>query len=186
MTPLQTSEKFWRGIEKKNITLVTIYSISDPKIKSDELRQLPDIKDVSFGRIIIDADQTEIETNVTVIVDDKETNVSLITGLIKHEGKWKVKYRETMLALTVKRNVTEMISSIEDLAAGVSKEIEKSVDEVKEKAIPEIKSTLEDAEEELREKVPEIKNMIDKFLKSIEEIIKESFPVEEEPKTQET
>lgn len=186
MTPLQTSEKFWRGIQKKNITLVTIYSESDPKIKAEDLKQLPDVTDVTFGRIIIDAEHAEIETFLTVTLDEEATNIRAKTFLVEKDNKWKVAYQRTMMQVTVNRNIAEIIDGIQELAEGVAEEIEDSVEEIKEKAIPEIESQLEQAEQEWREIMPELKNMINEFIRKLEESIEESLPAEEEPKTQET
>jgi len=184
--PLQVSQKFWQGIQNKNIALVRIYSVSDPKIKSQDLEKLPDITVVSFGKIIIDGNHAEIETNITKLVDNETINITVNTVLINKNGKWKVIYQKTMSGLTLNQDISEMITEIQDMAGEVAKEIEGSVGEIKDKALPEIKSKLEAAEQELREKIPEIKNFIDDLLKNIEKAIEGSFPEKQEQKTQET
>jgi hypothetical protein len=186
MTPLQVSEKFWRGIQKKNITLVTIYSLSEPKIKTHDLEQLPDISDVTFGRIIIDGDHSEIETNLTILSDKKTTNISVKTVLINENNKWKVRYDQTMLPLMANQQMTEILGDIQEITEGLAEEIKESVEDIKEKAMPEIKSKLKQAEEVLREKLPEFKNMIDEFLQDLGKSIEDALPAKEEAKTQET
>ena len=53
MTPLQVSMKFWEGIEKKNISLITIYSYSNIGLSIEDINQLLDFSVITFGKIII-------------------------------------------------------------------------------------------------------------------------------------
>ena len=75
MTPLQVSEKFWEGIKKKNISLITIYSRSDSGYSIEAIQQLPDVTAITFGRIIIDADIAEIDTQVTIMSGEKTIDI---------------------------------------------------------------------------------------------------------------
>jgi ElaB/YqjD/DUF883 family membrane-anchored ribosome-binding protein len=188
MTPLQVSERFWLGIKKKNHTLITNNSVSNSELKSDDVEQLPDITKVTFGKITIDKKYSEIETDLTMLIDNKPSSISVKTILINEKNEWKVDYEKTMLPFVVNQQMSELFGGIQELTESFADEVEESVEDFKNKAIPEIKSKLEEAEKELRQKLPELKNMIDQFLQDLEKSIEEAMPEpeEEEATTRET
>lgn len=184
MTPMQVSEQFWQGIITNDITKVKKYSLRDSF--NDEETSLK-IDNISFGKIIIDADITEIETIVMLHSERGKIEIPLMTILELEDGLWRVDHKSTIPPLLVKQDVTELMDGIQELTEDFSKEIESSVEEFKEKAIPEIKSKLEQAEKEIREKLPELKSILDEFLQDLEESIEKSMPPpQEEVETQET
>ena len=162
--------------------------MSGSEIVKDDFEQLPQISAASFGKIIIDADIAEVETNVIVTSEGESADVSITTFLNKENGVWKVNYNQTINPLTINQEMAELFGDINEMTEEFAEEIEESVEEFKEKALPEIKSKLEQAEQELREKLPEIKDMIDDFLHELEKSIEEAMPPppEEEAKTQQT
>ncbi len=186
MSPLQVSERFWLGIKKKNHTLITEYSSSNSAIKVDDIEQLPNITKVTLGKITIDRNHSEIETELTMLLGNKTSKIAVKTVLINENNEWKVNYGKTMLPFLVSQQMSELFGGIQELTEGFADEIEESVEEFKKKAIPEIKSKLEQAEEALRKKLPELKNMIDQFLQDLEKSIEEAMPEEKEAKTRET
>jgi len=187
MTPLQVSEKFWSGIKKKNISLITIYSSSDSGFSTDDIKQLPEVTAISYGRIIIDADIAEIETRVTITADGKTINIPLKTYLEREGDVWRVSYKQSVLLLKTNREMSELLDDVQELTEDLAKEIEESVEDFKEKAMPEIESQLEQAEEALRDKIPEFKNMLDELLESLKRSLDKAIPPkEEEAKTHQT
>jgi hypothetical protein len=187
MTPLQVSEKFWEGIEKKNISLITIYSISDSGYSVDDIKQLPDVSAITFGRIIIDVDIAEIETQVTITTDEKNVDIPLKTYLEREDDVWRVNYKQSILLLKTKLGLVELLGGVQELTEDLAEEIEESVEDFKEKAMPEIESKLEQAEEALRDKMPEFKNMLDELLDGLKRSLEKAIPPrEEEAKTQQT
>jgi gas vesicle protein len=187
MTPLQVSEKFWSGIKKKNISLITIYSSSDSGFSADDIKQLPEVTAISYGRIIIDADIAEIETRVTITADGKTINIPLKTYLEREGDVWRVSYKQSVLLLKTNREMSELLDDVQELTEDLAKEIEESVEDFKEKAMPEIESQLEQAEEALRDKIPEFKNMLDELLESLKRSLDKAIPPkEEEAKTHQT
>lgn len=201
-TPSHISEHFWLGIKTKNIALVKKYSLHSSIDSTEDLAAIEKVSDVSFGKIIIDGDVSEIETTVSLLIDEKNIEVKLKTYLEKNNDAWKVNYRKTMLPLLVNQNMAEMFEGIEAMTEEVTEQIEESVKEIQDKVVPQIKSELEDlqekvvpeiestieqAEKKLIENLPKFKNIFDDILRSLEESLKEMVPVEEEqPKTQET
>ncbi len=187
MTPLQVSEKFWEGIKKKNISLITIYSSSDSDYSAEKIKQLPDISAITFGRIIIDADIAEIETQVTITSDDKTFDIPIKTYLEREDDVWRVNYNQSIVLLKTKQGMTELLGGVQELTEDLAEEIEESVEDFKEKALPEIESKLEQVEEALRNKIPEFKNMIDELLDGLKRSLEQAIPPkEEEAKTQQT
>ena len=146
MTSLQVSEKFWLGIQQKNVALVKKYSLSDSEIESDDIEQLPDVTEIVFGKIIIESGFAEIETSVTTLLDEKIMDIPFKTYLKNENDNWKVNYEKTVLPFKFDLEVTELFGDIEKLAEGIAEEVEESMEEFKKKAISEIKSTLEQAE----------------------------------------
>ena len=202
-TPDQVSEHFWLGIKTKNIALVKKYSLARSINDDEDLKQINDVNDVSFGKIVIDEDISEIETTVSNVLNDEKTEVTLITYLEKHNEAWKVDYEKTIGQLTVEQNIAEVLGEIEKLKEEMTTQLEESVEEIKEKVvpeinetvegiqekvIPEIKSELDKAEKEIMESLPELKDIFNDLLKEIEKSIEEMLPKEqeEEVKTQET
>ncbi len=188
MTPLQVSEKFWEGIKKKNISLITIYSISDSGYSIDDLKQLPDVTAITIGRIIIDADIAEIETQVTITTDEKNVDITLKTYLARDDDIWRVNYKQSILLLKTNQRMIELLGGVKELTEDLAEEIEGSVEEFKEKAMPEIESKLEQAEETLRDKIPEFKNMLDELLDGLKKSLEKAIPPpkEKEAETQQT
>ena len=187
MTPLQVSEKFWSGIQKKNISLITIYSISDSGYSADDIKQLPDVNAITFGKIIIDADIAEIQTQATIASNDKTVDIALKTYLEREDGVWRVNYKQSVLLLKTNQGMIELLGGVQEITEELAEEIEESVEEFKEKTLPEIESQLEQAEETLRDKIPEFKNMLDELLEGLKRSIEEALPPKkEEPKTRKT
>lgn len=187
MTPLQVSEKFWEGIEKKNISLITIYSSSDSGYSADKIKQLPDISAITFGRIIIDADIAKIETQVTITSDEKTFDIPINTYLEREDDVWRVNYNQSILLLKTNQGMTELLGGVQELTEDLAEEIEETVEDFKGKALPEIESKLEQVEEALRNKMPEFKNMLDELLDGLKRSLEKAIPPkEEEAKTQQT
>ncbi|GJM05136.1 MAG: hypothetical protein DHS20C09_11270 [marine bacterium B5-7] len=187
MTPLQVSEKFWEGIKKKNISLITIYSHSDSDYSTNAIKQLPDVTAITFGRIIIDPDSAEIETQVTITSDGKTIDIPLKTYLEKEDDVWRVNYNQSVLLLKTNKGMAELLGGVQELSENLADDIEESVVDFKEKAMPEIESKLDQVEEALRDKIPEFKNMLDELLKGLKRSLEQAVPPkEEEAKTQQT
>lgn len=189
-TPLQLSEHFWLGIQTSNMALVKKYSLTNSIDESVDLELFENISDVTFGRIIIDGDLAEIETQVAILLNEKIMDISLNTYLENNNNVWKVNFSKTVFQLTEKQNEGEALANIEQMTEKITEDIKESVEEIKEKVVPEIKSKIEhkveQAEKELLKKLPELKNIFDEFLQELEKSLEELIPPEEEPKTQET
>ncbi len=187
MTPLQVSEKFWEGIKKKNISLITIYGRSDSGYSIEAIQQLPDVTAITFGRIIIDADIAEIDTQVTIMSGEKTIDIPLKTYLEKESDVWRVNYKQSVLLLKTNQNLSELLGGVQELTEDLTEDIEESVEDFKKKAMPEIESKLDQVEEALRNKIPEFKNMLDEFLEGLKRSLEKAVPPkEEEAKTQQT
>jgi hypothetical protein len=193
-TPLQISEHFWFGIKTKNSALVKKYSLASSMNESEDIEQFENLSDFTFGKIIIDGDKAEVETNVKIISNENTKDARINTYLENNNDVWKVNYKKTIRQLKDRQNVAEIFDDIEEMTEEITKELEESVEEMKEKIVPEIKekvvpkikSEIENAEKELLEKLPELKDMFDEFLHELEKSLEDLLPPEEESKTQET
>ena len=204
-TPSQVTEHFWLGIQKKNSALVKKYSLNDSLNESGEVDEFTGVRNINYGKIIIDGDTAEVDTSLNIKLDEKTADISLTTYLKNENDAWKVNYKKTVSQLEANKNVAEIIIDIQEMTEEITKEIETSVEEIKEKVvpqiqsrveqaeqeiqekvIPEIQSRVEQAEQEIREKLPELKTIIDEFLHELEESLDELIPEQEEAKTQQT
>jgi hypothetical protein len=179
-TPVQVSEHFWLGIQTKNSALVKKYSLSNSIDEQEDFGRFENIKATSFGKIIIDGNSSEIETTITMLVDEKEVEVKLTTYLENHNDVWKVNFRKTVLPLAFNQNMAEVFGDIEEIKEEITEQIEESVEEIKEKVVPEIKSEIEKAEKEIIEKLPELKNVFEEFLRELEKSLEELMPKEKD------
>lgn len=193
-TPDQASEHFWLGIKTKNIALVKKYSLRSSIDKDEDLKQIDDVTTFSFGKIIIDADKSEIETTLSSLLNEEKANIKLTTYLEKHNDAWKVNFDKTIRQLTVEQNVAKVLNNIENIKQEMTEKLEQSVGEFKEKVvpeinakveeiqeevIPEIKSELDKAEKNIMQSLPELKDIFDDLLQRIENSIEEILPKEE-------
>ncbi len=202
-TPDQVSEHFWLGIKTKNIALVKKYSLKSSIDKDEDLSQVNEFAEFSFGKIIIDADRSEIETTVTSVLNKEKVDIKLTTYMEKHGDVWKVDFDKTLGQLTVEQNIAEVLNDIEkmkeemteqlvesaeEIKEKVVPEINAKVEEIQEKVIPEIKSELDKAEKQFMESLPGLKDMFDDLLQEIEKSLEKMLPKEEkeEVKTQQT
>jgi DNA-binding ferritin-like protein len=204
-TPLQVSEHFWLGIQKNNTALVRKYSLSDSLDESGNVDAFEGVRNIKFGKIIIDGNSAEVDTSLSIKLDEKTADMFITTYLKNEDDIWKVNYEKTVRQLEANKNVAEIMIDIQEMTEEITKEIETSVEEIKEKVvpqiqsraeqveqeikekvIPEIQSRVEQAEQEIREKLPELKTIIDEFLNELEESLDELIPEQAEPKTQQT
>ena len=181
-SPDKVSDKFWQSVQQQNLDAIKKHSLKESIPENMDVKKLSGVQNYSFGKILIDGDNAEIETLVSVKNANKQNNISLTTKLLQHDGMWLVDFESTVSPLMINNEVAELMGGIEDLTEEFAKQVEGSVEEFKKKAIPEIKSKLEEAEQELKEKLPEIKGKIDEFLKELEKSIQEAFPEQKEDK----
>lgn len=187
-SPEDVSKKFWQAVQQQDIEQIKKYSLEDSYSQMTDFGLLAGVEDFSLGKIIIDGDNADIETKVTINTDTKQNVLSISTHLLKQEDNWLVDYESTIAPIMTNKDMAELMGGIEELTDEFTKEVEGSVEEFKNKAVPEIKSKLEQAEQELKEQLPEIKKKIDEFLKDLEKSIQETMPQsqQEDSKTQET
>ena len=185
MTPLQVSMKFWEGIKKKNISLITIYSYSDTEFSVDYMNQLLNFSAISFGRIIINKNIAEIETRVTSVSDGENMDILFRTYLHRKNGIWKVNYDESIHSLKTRQEMTKLLRNIQQLTENLAYGLEVSVEDIKLKIMPMIQSKLKNIEERLQKKMPEFKNTLNELSDAIKRLLENvTSPEKGEIKTQ--
>ena len=185
MTPLQVSMKFWEGIKKKNISLITIYSYSDTEFSVDYMNQLLNFSAINFGRIIINKNIAEIETRVTSVSDGENMDILFRTYLHRKNGIWKVNYDESIHSLKTRQEMTKLLRNIQQLTENLAYELEVSVEDIKLKIMPMIQSKLKNIEERLQKKMPEFKNTLNELSDAIKRLLENvTSPEKGEIKTQ--
>lgn len=165
LTPLETSQHFWRAIEQRDMATLKLYVMS-PGTLSDEPQKLA-VSDITFGKIVIDGDAATVETMLT-IQDDTAFRTQLETQLQKTEGAWKVDYDRTINKLAQMDSKEKMLGNIKELGKILSDSIDSSVQELH-KQWPELKRQLEELEEKTKAKLPELEQKLDEIRKKIEE-----------------
>ena len=70
----------------------------------------------------------------------KETNIAINikTYMIKADGHWKVDYDRTMSQLVLKKEITELLDDIEELADTIKVGLSESAEQIKEQTIPKL------------------------------------------------
>jgi hypothetical protein len=185
MTPLQVSMKFWEGIKKKNISLITIYSYSDTEFSVNYMNQLLNFSAINFGRIIINKNIAEIETRVTSVSDGENMDILFRTYLHRKNDIWKVNYDESIHSLKTRQEMIKLLRNIHQLTENLAYELEVSVEDIKLKIMPMIQSKLKNIEERLQKKMPEFKNTLNELSDAIKRLLENvTSPEKGEIKTQ--
>ena len=89
--------------------------VSEKSLRDDTMSEdILSVSEVSYGKIIIDGDHSEIETSLTIDSDNPET-VSIDTLLVRENEKWKVDYHQTMDAIGTGEQLSQILRELKKL-----------------------------------------------------------------------
>ena len=181
-SPFEVTQAFWHAVESKNIDQIK-QLISEKSLRDEYLAEnIVSVSKPSFGKIVIDGNIAEVETEV-VVESDNPTTVSLDTLLLKENEKWKVDYHATVDEIGSEGELAKVIRELrgfgEKFSKEFSKEFESSMDEL-DKAMPEIEKEISNLSEQIKEHVPELKKQFEDLAKELQQALEESLAEEQE------
>ena len=135
-----------------------------------------------YGKIVIESDQANVETQITPAIDNKS---SFTTFLVQEDSHWKVDYQRSINDLTSNRLLNEFYKELNTLTETINKQLEQQ--------LPLIQKEIGTLGQELQQQLPliqkeieylgqELQQQIDNFGKEL----KKSFPQEKEKTYQES
>jgi len=180
ITPTQVTDQFWGAVQagdsKKIRRLVSSKSAQQQDLGQDLLI----IESWSTGKIIIDGDRSEVETEISVS-GNKSFTAMITTYLLAEKGQWKIDYAATTDQLKVNSEIGLALHRLDEISSEMLEGLDQSIDKFHQ-AMPVIEQELSKIEEKLREKVPEIKQKLDEFIRQLEEALKQKQPpVQDQP-----
>jgi hypothetical protein len=102
-SPQDVTREFWEAVITQNVDNVIEYSTLVDTSSYDSFNKNWDDYQLILGKIVIDANQANIETKFSKIDNNNENQRNLNTYLIKQDGEWKVDYVHTAKLMDVKK-----------------------------------------------------------------------------------
>ena len=179
LTPDEVTRGFWTAVEAGNAAAVRKYVSADARDSRTLGKDILDVTDISYGRVIIDGDRATVETTV-VVLSDRPLSLPLDTVLVKEGSDWKVDYDATVSSVTLHSELAQVLDRVAEYGERFASELNRSMDDLQ-KALPQIEREVKRIEESFKAKIPELQKRIEEFAKSIEEALKVPPPSQAEP-----
>ena len=181
LTPPEVTDEFWNAIQHEDTATLRKHVSKESSNRDDLGQDLLTINSWSTGKITIDGDRSEVETEIT-ITREEDLTVTIKTYLVDEGGYWKVDYPATVNQINNQSELGQVLNRLDDISEQMLEGLDQSIEKFQE-AMPVIEQELTRIEETLREKVPEIKKRLDEFARKLEEALKQRKkpPVQEQP-----
>lgn len=179
-TPAQVTDKFWEAVQAGDSEKIRRLVSSESAQQQDLGLNLLTVESWSTGKIIIDGDRSEVETEISVSGNESFT-ATITTYLLAEKGQWKVDYPATTDQLGANSDIGLALHRLDEISSEMLEGLDQSIDKFHQ-AMPVIEQELSKIEEKLRDKVPEIKQKLDEFVRQLEEALKKKQPpVQDQP-----
>lgn len=172
-TPLSVSEAFWQAVQKKDLNAIEALSLPNSLPEKLEESNVVSISGASFGKIIIDGAQAEVETRIT-IESDEPLALPIRTLLVQEEDGWKVDYRATVSAVSMQNPLNDLLRELKVFGEEFGRQFDQSMDQLDE-AMPEIQREIGRMGETFKERVPELKQQFEGLAEELQKAIEEAF-----------
>ena len=181
LTPAQATELFWAAVQSGNEERVRkLASRETLDAVSDKGTSTPEIESWETGKILIDGERSEVETELTLSAKKPKT-ARIDTYLVMQEGHWKIDYASTMKQLDRGNEVGIALNRLDEISSDMIEKLDKSIDEFHE-AMPVIEEEISKIGEQLEEKVPEIRRRLDELMRKLEEALRQKqAPAQDQP-----
>lgn len=178
-SPQDVTREFWEAVITQNVNNVIKYSTLVDASSYDSFNEKWDGYQLVLGKIVIDANQANVETKFSKIDNNNENQRKLNTYLIKQDDEWKVDYVHT--AKSMNGDVfgqflgqldvlgKKLSDTLKDSSNKFSIEMKRLEDELKIFA----QSTSDEANKIIEQHGAELKKSIEELAKSIERALKE-------------
>ena len=178
LTPPEVTDQFWQAVKARDNTRLSGLISQSSDGKPVQVDELPEIESWKTGKIIIDENRSEVETQIS-IAGEKPFQVTVNTYLIDENGYWKIDYPATVEQVKENSEIGLALSRLDDISQKMIEGLDQSIEQFQE-AVPVIEQELSKIEEQLREKVPEIRKRLDEFARKLEEALKNKRPPDQE------
>lgn len=172
LTPAEVSDRFWTAVQQKDYNTAGRYVTAESRDmakNTDDYRRDLDIKNVSFGKILIDHDKAWVDTVINIQAPTPY-QVPLKTRLIQEDKQWKVDLASTMSGLSRDDSIAGVLDSLDEFSKMMNEKIEGSLDQIQ-KSLPQIQERIGTIEKKLNQKLPELRQRMDDIMQQLDGII---------------
>ncbi|ABA58595.1 hypothetical protein Noc_2135 [Nitrosococcus oceani ATCC 19707] len=181
LSSYEVAEKFWTAVKENDVETMRKYVLTESLNKEDLISSLLPITNFKLGKIVIDGEKSWVETTVTVS-NERPVTVPLDTVLAKENGRWKVRYDETVKMLSEASELAQALENFGAMTEQFSNKIGQSLDELQ-RSLPKVQRELKSIEEKLKAELPEIQKQLEGFAKELQDLfrsLEQTPPPEEE------
>lgn len=169
--PAETADAFWTALARRDAGRVL--EISDANSRRElNLGALPPVVAHDIGRIVIDGEQAEVTTRLSV--SEPPVTAELITYLSRSEGRWQVDFDRTTRQLETRAEIEEIVGQVREIGEALSEELKRGVDTLRE-SLPgireEFRRELDEMESEIARQLPELKRRLEAFSRQLEQAL---------------
>ncbi len=182
LTPDEVATQFWRAIESGNAKAARKYVSAEARSSESLGKDILELEEISFGKVIIDGESAIVETTV-VVLSDRPLTLPLNTVLVKEGAEWKVDYNATVSSISLNSALARVLQSVREYGERFASQLNRSIDEMRAQ-LPEIEREVRRIEESLKANIPELRKRIEEFAKSLNDALN-GTPAEQAPLPQE-
>lgn len=170
LTPMEVTDRFWKGVREKDSATVSRYVTSESAAslnQQDPARNILPIKQVTLGKTVIEGERAWIDTMVE-IAGDEPFRMSIQTVLQQENRQWRVDYNATVASITNDSDIGRVLGDISKLSKQFTDKLNQSLDQAQ-LALPEIEREIGKIEKNLRQKLPELRQRMEELMRHLEE-----------------
>lgn len=185
-SPQEVTQEFWKAVITHNVNEVIEYSTLMNVKSYDALNKNWDGYQPVIGKIIIDGNQAEVETELSTTTDTGKNHQKLSTYLIKQDVQWKVDYVRTANSINddalgnflgqldeLGKKLSDTLKDSSDKFSVEMKRLEEELKILAQSTSNEANKILELHGNELKKSIKELAESIDRALKEHEEDLTE-------------
>lgn len=169
--PAETSDAFWQALARGDAGRVLELSDAHSR-RALKLDALPPVIAHDTGRIIIDGEQAEVATRVSV--GEPQVIAELTTYLSRSHGRWQVDFDRTTRQLETRAEIEEIVGQVREIGDALSEELKRGVDTLRE-SLPgireEFRRELDQMESEIARQLPELRRRLEVFSRQLEQAL---------------
>ncbi len=170
LSPQDVADRFWRAVITADATKIQRYVRVADKSSLEAGTALLPVTEVSFGRMMIEADSATVTTQVSLLGEPPMT-IPLVTQLVREDEVWRVDYPATVGPIARSGELAGVIEQLEQLGDTLKRGIDKSVDELS-AAVPLVERELSRIEAEIQQRMPQLRQQLETFSRRLEEALK--------------
>ena len=171
--PETVTDEFWHAIAKKDKGAALKNAFVSDKASID-LDALPAVKSQTNGRIVIESDQAQVTSTLSLGSGDSVREMKVETYLERHKGDWKVDYDKTIAQIQTRAEIEEIVEKVKIIGETLSTELNRGIDALKDK-LPalqqDLKRELDRIENDIHDQLPELRERLEEFTRQLEEAL---------------